>query len=100
LTDKLPGKLAFNVAHPRLGRVFGIDHLGDLIFAVNGPDERGGAPEGVLLDLATEQLVNVWKPQSGFTEPHDMAISADGKSMYVADIGKDSKKVYKFKIGA
>jgi peptidylamidoglycolate lyase len=97
LTGNRPGKLMFNIQHPALGRVFAIDHFGDLILAVNGPDERPGGPVGVSLDLATEQVLNTWAPKSGFFEPHDLATSPDGSSFYVTEIGtRAPRKVYKF----
>lgn len=101
LQNSRPGRLVFNVGHERLGRVFAIDHLGDLVMAVNGPDNEASKAEGLTLDLATERLVEVWQPQSGFVEPHDLAVSKNGQSMFVSDIGHNAlKKVYKFKLGA
>lgn len=73
---------------------------GDIILAANGPDQSGKAPVGVSLDLATEQLVDVWKPSSqAFDMPHDIAVSADSTSFYVSQISvKSPKKIFKFNI--
>lgn len=73
--------------------------IGDTILAVNGPD--GIHPsQGLALDLALEQLVNIWSPKDDtFKEPHDVAVSPNGKHIYVVDIGSEAKKkIYKFSI--
>ena len=58
------------------------------------------APKGLSLDLATEQLVDVWEPTSElFEEPHDLAVSADSTSFFVSQISlKSHKKLFKFTI--
>ena len=73
---------------------------GDIILAANGPDQNGKAPVGVSLDLATEQLVDIWQPSSQqFEMPHDIAVSADSTSFYVSQISlKSDKKIIKFNI--
>lgn len=118
LNGSPPGKVVFNLNHPQIGRVFAIDHIGntnyigfknfslittffigDTILAVNGPD--GIHPsQGLALDLALEQLVNIWSPKDDtFKEPHDVAVSPNGKYIYVVDIGSEAKKkIYKFSI--
>lgn len=73
--------------------------LDDVLLAVNGPDAQLNAqPQGISLDLATEQLINTWAPTSGsFQEPHDIAVSPDGLSFFVSEISLNApKKVYKF----
>jgi len=100
LTDSEPGKLVFNVAHPRLGPVYAIDHIGDIIFAVTGPGEQNDfQADGLILDLATEAVLGTWNAESKFQDPHDLSVSPDGRSLYVSDISpKASKKVYKFNL--
>ncbi|KAI1296749.1 Peptidyl-alpha-hydroxyglycine alpha-amidating lyase 2 [Halotydeus destructor] len=102
LGDTEPGKLVFNVVHPDIGRVFAIDHIGDVMLAINGPSAAGDAPAaGVTLDLATEKLVNMWSPKTGFVDPHDISVSPDQRSFFVCDIGpKAAQKVYKFNVVA
>ncbi|XP_054159398.1 peptidyl-alpha-hydroxyglycine alpha-amidating lyase 2-like [Oppia nitens] len=98
--EKSAGKLVFNVQHKQLGRVFAIDHIGDILLAVNGPDMNSVPPKGLSLDLATEQLVDVWEPTTGhLEEPHDLAVSADSTSFFVGQISiKSQKKIFKFTI--
>jgi len=98
--ERRPGKLVFNVQHKHLGRVFAIDHIGDILLAINGPEGNGVAPKGLSLDLATEQLVDVWEPTTElFEEPHDLAVSADSTSFFVSQISlKSHKKLFKFTI--
>jgi len=98
--ERRAGKLVFNIQHKRLGRVFAIDHIGDIILAINGPEENGVSPNGLSLDLATEQLVDVWEPTSDkFEMPHDIAVSADSTAFYVSQISlKSKKKLFKFTI--
>jgi hypothetical protein len=70
------------------------------MLALNGGKGDAMPPIGVSLDLATEQLVDVWEPKTHkFEEPHDIAVSSDGTSFYVSEISITSpKKIYKFNI--
>jgi peptidylamidoglycolate lyase len=98
--EREAGKLVFNIQHQRLGRVYAIDHIGDIMLALSGGKGDAMPPIGVSLDLATEQLVDVWGPKTHkFEEPHDIAVSSDGTSFYVSEISLTSpKKIYKFNI--
>ena len=89
------GILTFNVNHPRLNRVFAVDHVGDVLFALSVPNDESQS-EGVTLDLATERIIDTWKPASGFGQPHDITVSLDKKSLFVSDIDPKSPKIYKF----
>lgn len=70
------------------------------MLAVNGGEGDIISPKGISLDLATEQLVDVWEPTTNkFADPHDIAVSHDGNSFYVSEISISSpKKIYKFNI--
>ncbi|CAG2100721.1 unnamed protein product [Medioppia subpectinata] len=81
--ERRPGKLVFNVQHKLMGKVYAVDHIGDILIAVNGPEANGVAPKGLSLDLATEQLVDIWEPTTEhFDTPHDLAVSADSTSFF------------------
>lgn len=93
------GKLLYNVQHEELGRVFGIQSIGDIILALSVPPVPGPNAKavGITLDLRSEQLVGKWAPNdsTGFVEPHDLALSADGQTLIVSDLGT-KQRVYKF----
>lgn len=90
-----PGILTFNINHPRFNRIFAIDHVGDLLFALSVPEDESQS-EGIIFNLATERIVNAWKPRSGFRQPHDLTISSDRKSIFVSDIDPKGPKIFKF----
>lgn len=95
------GTLVFDIRHPKLGRVFAIDHLDDILFAVNGPDLDGELdhPLGIALDLASHSILTSFSPSAGFFNPHDVCVSKQTSSLFVSEIDPRSpKKVYKFSI--
>lgn len=93
------GTLVFDIRHPKLGRVFAIDHLDDIIFAVNGPDSDVDHPLGLALDLASQSILTSFSPAAGFYNPHDVCVSRQDSSLFVSEIDpRSSKKVYKFSI--
>ncbi|KAH1007488.1 hypothetical protein HUJ04_004713 [Dendroctonus ponderosae] len=61
------------IQQPDMGRLFAVAAKGKLIYAVNG---------------FTNQML------PGFSNPHDIAISATGETLYVAEIGPN--KIWKF----
>jgi len=97
--DSQPGRLVFDLRHPDLGRVFAIDHIDDILFAVNGPDAETDRPVGVAIDLASEQVLAAFAPKTGFFNPHDVAVSPDAKNLFVSEIDlRAPKKVVKFRV--
>lgn len=95
------GKLVIDVRSRSLTRVYAIDHLGDILFAVNGPDADDDRPTVVAIDLPTERLIGKFAPDGGFFEPHDIAIAADGNSFFVSDIDRRAlRKVHQFSLSA
>lgn len=100
LTSEVPpGQLMLDLRNPMIGRVFAIDHIGNLLFAVSGPDEKTDSPVGVIINLESESLVGLFAPLSGFGNPHDIAINVEGDAVFVSDISKPvSQSIYKFTI--
>lgn len=93
------GKLILDLRSSSLARVFAVDQMGDILFALNGPSFIGDSPEAVALDMPSEKVIGRFAPASGMQEPHDLTIAADGNSFFVTDIGqKVQKKVHQFSL--
>jgi peptidylamidoglycolate lyase len=101
LNGSQAGKLIIDLRN-QIGRVYAIEHLGDILFAVNGPnDDDASRPNVVAIDMPTERLIARYEPETGFFEPHDMALTADGQSFFVADLdARTGTKVHKFDLTA
>ncbi|XP_013394833.1 peptidyl-glycine alpha-amidating monooxygenase isoform X2 [Lingula anatina] len=69
-------------------------HFGGLMYAINADQSNPEENEGFTIKFDTGKLQDTWKPQGGFSRPHDVAVSPDGKCVYVAEIG--SNRVWKF----
>ena len=97
--DMPPGQLILDLRNPMIGRVFAIDHIGSLLFAVSGPDEKTDSPVGVVINLETENIVALFSPNDDFVNPHDISINSQGDAMFVTDIAKPvPQSIYKFSI--
>jgi peptidylamidoglycolate lyase len=70
--------------------------IGGMLFAVNGPDITfNNTVQGFVIGLTSQQLVAVFKPgEKGLSNPHDIAVSNDGKQIYVVQL--DPSRVWKF----
>ncbi|XP_013780668.1 peptidyl-alpha-hydroxyglycine alpha-amidating lyase 2-like [Limulus polyphemus] len=99
LQGSSPGLLVKNF-HKNLGRVFAVAARDDHLYMVQGPGIIGKHPvHGLTLSLSTKKILNSWSPVEGFVNPHDLALSPDGTSLYVVEIGENAaKKVYKFSL--
>ncbi|KAG8336325.1 peptidyl-alpha-hydroxyglycine alpha-amidating lyase 2-like [Homalodisca vitripennis] len=98
LRDSRPGpSAAFTIQQPDMGRVFGIASHGDLVYAVNGYSSPMIPVQGFTLDPLAEAVLDHWGPTTKlFQSPHDIAISQDGHSLYVSEIGPN--RVWKFEM--
>ena len=95
------GRIVVDLRSQSLGRVYAIDHLGDILFAANGPDSEDDRPVVVAIDLPTGKLIGRFAPETGFYEPHDVAFAADGNSFFVSDIdSRANRKVHQFSLSA
>ncbi|XP_015366789.1 PREDICTED: peptidyl-alpha-hydroxyglycine alpha-amidating lyase 2-like [Diuraphis noxia] len=76
------------IQQPDLGRVFAITNHGDFIYAVNGPTSPLIPVRGFTINPMTENIVDHWtlSKNSAIKVPHDIAISKDGSSLYVASV--------------
>lgn len=97
LNGSQAGKLIVDLRNQLLGRVYAIDHLADILFAVNGPDENAESPAVVGIDLPSERVIGKFSTE--FFEPHDIAVAADGNSFFVSDIdGRAGQKIHQFSL--
>ncbi|XP_054707055.1 peptidyl-glycine alpha-amidating monooxygenase B-like [Uloborus diversus] len=98
------GELLASIDGQGLGRVFALDRRGKDLFVVNGPDLwqdilSVSSDHGLVIDIESGTAKAIWGPDTGFQLPHDLAVSPDGKFVYVSEIDLSSpKRVYKFKI--
>ncbi|KAL9986000.1 hypothetical protein ACROYT_G000053 [Oculina patagonica] len=76
-------------------RVFAVHYhpeQGGVLHVVNGPFSSGA--QGFTYSLNSGTVLQRWKPDLGFKQPHDVTSDGEG-SVYVADI--ESNTVWKFK---
>ncbi|KAG7165205.1 peptidyl-alpha-hydroxyglycine alpha-amidating lyase 2-like [Homarus americanus] len=93
LNDKNFGEPFMTLQGPNRGRVFDIAiHSGRLV-GVSGSDVEGGAT-GFTADLSNGDLLDIWGPITGFHNPHSIAVSQNGRIIYVGDINPN--QVWKF----
>nr|XP_053650445.1 peptidyl-glycine alpha-amidating monooxygenase A-like isoform X1 [Cherax quadricarinatus]XP_053650446.1 peptidyl-glycine alpha-amidating monooxygenase A-like isoform X1 [Cherax quadricarinatus] len=73
--------------------------FGGRLFAVNGPQMFGSHQISVFeVDYNSAKLLGSFSPnKQGFSNPHDIAVSADGYDIYVVEIGPN--KLWKFSLG-
>jgi peptidylamidoglycolate lyase len=79
--------------------VFFLLFTGDFLYAVNGPEVAVPGPvRGFKIDIETKSLIEEFRPDgSDFSNPHDIAVSKDGKDVYVVELFPF--KVWKFSQG-
>ncbi|XP_065093063.1 peptidyl-alpha-hydroxyglycine alpha-amidating lyase 1 isoform X2 [Ochlerotatus camptorhynchus] len=84
-------------------RLFSIKYLpldGGLFFMINGPQFTTSEPiNGLIMSMNNSEIVGRFypdtNPQNAFNNPHELAVSADGGQIYVAELLPT--KVHKFK---
>ncbi|VVC40235.1 Hypothetical protein CINCED_3A021642 [Cinara cedri] len=88
LSEKGKSQAPLTIQEPDLGRVYAITNHGDLIYAVNGPTSPLIPVRGFTINPMTESIVDHWKLSKDVLNqvPHDIAVSEDGLSLYVASI--------------
>ena len=100
----VPGMPLASIDGQGLARVFAIDARGKQLFAVNGRDlwesaQSVSSNHGIVIDMESGTPKTLWGPDEGFYGPHDLAVSPDGKYVYVSEIDLSApKRVYKFNI--
>ncbi|XP_077293372.1 peptidyl-alpha-hydroxyglycine-alpha-amidating lyase 1 [Arctopsyche grandis] len=68
---------------------------GGQLYVVNGPDYTSRPIRGFVIDIATKKILSQFGPNNkDFSNPHDIAISKDGKEIYVVEL--EPYKIHKF----
>jgi len=86
------------LTHPSSGRIYAVDHSGDVILALNGPAIEGLLdPSVAAMDLESGRTLSYLTPSTRLLLPHDVSISGDGMRVFVADLDpKAAQNVYRF----
>ncbi|CAB3241129.1 unnamed protein product [Arctia plantaginis] len=78
------------------GRIFSVAYApvhGGRLYVVNGP--TGAVPvRGYVIDFESGRLIQTFSPDDGLRNPHDIVVTPDGVSVYVAELSPF--KVHKF----
>ncbi|CAO1339233.1 unnamed protein product [Diamesa serratosioi] len=80
------GKFDSQYHSPIIGdRIFSVAYANNYLYVVNGPELREDVIEvkGFIIEMSTGQVVSKF---GNFTDPHDIAVSEDGKEIFVADL--------------
>ncbi|CAH0405170.1 unnamed protein product [Chilo suppressalis] len=93
------GTYAHSYAHELIGsRLFSVAYspaLGGRLYVVNGPYGTVPVPvRGYVIEYDSGRLVGTFAPDGGLRNPHDVAVSPDGRDVYVVEL--DPYKVRKF----
>ncbi|XP_046398624.1 peptidyl-alpha-hydroxyglycine alpha-amidating lyase 1 [Ischnura elegans] len=94
------GSFAFQIHPPEFGsRLFAVASQGEFLYAINGPVAAYPGPvRGFKIDVETKSLIEEFRPNGNdFSNPHDIAVSQDGKDVYVVELLPF--KVWKFSQG-
>lgn len=84
------GQLIFDLQSAEMHKVYGVAHIGDILLALNGGPEPS---TGLSIDLATEQVVDVWSPTNGsFLDAHDIAVAPESRSFFVTQLGRGDQR--------
>lgn len=83
------------------GRLFAVAYSpaeGGTVFAVNGPAAsiwRSGGVKGFVIKLVTRETLGYFTPSAkAMSNPHDIVVTSDGSTVFVAEIGPN--RVWKF----
>jgi len=84
------GKVKYIIEHSSMNTVYAItyDQNKNRLYAVSGKDLLNEAL-GYTFSVDTNSfgdLIETWKPIYKFGEPHDLALSIDGRSLFVGEI--------------
>lgn len=81
-------------------KCFSVAYAAGRLYIVNGPFGLNGMFDavprirGFVLDFASGTLVQSFAPHGDFSSPHDLVVSKDGSTVYVAQL--DPHRVFKF----
>ncbi|XP_029822164.2 peptidyl-alpha-hydroxyglycine alpha-amidating lyase 2 [Ixodes scapularis] len=82
----------------QLGRVYAVASVGSYLYGLQ-IDDGTSAASGFRVELYPGSRVQTFSPRQRFIQPHDLAVSEDGRTLYAVDVdAANRKKVYKFRI--
>jgi len=69
-------------------RIFSVAYANGKLHAVSGPDFNpfGVKPTGYIVDMETGNVDGTWQVTGGLQNPHDVAVSPDGGTIYVVEL--------------
>jgi len=70
-----------------VGRVFGITYAKRKLYGVNGAGSSPAQAGGLTIDWKTSQVIDTWTSSRSFISPHDIAVSPDGQTIFISEIG-------------
>jgi peptidylamidoglycolate lyase len=71
-----------------VGRIFGIAFSPDgRLYGVNGAGSSPAETQGLAVDWKTSQVVDTFTSKRSFISPHDIAVSRDGQTVFISEIG-------------
>ncbi|XP_043194709.1 peptidyl-glycine alpha-amidating monooxygenase B-like [Amphibalanus amphitrite] len=65
------------------GRIYAVSVTGDVLLAVFKSLSGGGV---LTIDLVTGLVLDSWVAAQGLNEPHDLAVTSDGRTTYVGEL--------------
>ncbi|CAH1711919.1 unnamed protein product [Chironomus riparius] len=77
-------------------RVFSVDYANDSLFVVNGPEDvRNRDVAGYIFDMNSGEVSGKF---GTFLDPHDIAVTPDGREIYVGDLSPDNtgSRIHKY----
>lgn len=88
--DNSEGQVKLILDHPAMKTVYAIQYDGNKhrLYAVSGRNGKN-RPLGFTFSTDPEsfgELVGTWEPNDKFGEPHDLALSVNGRSLFVGEI--------------
>lgn len=97
--NSLNGTFAFEISSDLIGpRLFSVAYTpthGGLFFIVNGPSTLATPVQGFVVDARSLKIVSKFQAGSEqLSNPHDVAVSSDGESVYVVQL--DPHRALKF----
>lgn len=84
---------------PRVGtKVYSVAYAKSRLYLVNGPDQINPNEQahvhGFVVDIDTGNVLSEFGPGQDMDQPHDIAVTKDGREIYVVEL--NSHRIYKF----
>ncbi|KAJ8673746.1 hypothetical protein QAD02_005008 [Eretmocerus hayati] len=95
--DRASSYLPLAIHRPGVCKIFGIASHDDMLYAINGPTTPNNPVMGFTISPDQGSVLSTWSPTyETFTNPHSIATSANGTTLYVSEIGPNV--VWKFRL--